>query len=216
VLRGGRRGVTLALDVDGVLLDPNRGGRGSWQTVLEERFGVSPSELRVAFFDRYWPRILVGELAIEPQLTAALAQLGRSLNAEDVLSCWFEADSHINDDVLVAATRWASVGARIILATNQEHRRAAYLAGFFRGKLPLDGIAYSSDLGYVKSDVRFFQQATDRFLLTRDQGVILVDDVQENVEVARRSGWGAVHFTEGGDWTREVDAALLGFGSSDT
>jgi putative hydrolase of the HAD superfamily len=206
--RGVLRAVTLALDVDGVLLDPNRGGRGSWQAVLEERFGVSPNELMLGFFDRYWPRIILGELAIEPQLTAALVKLGCNVDFEDVLSCWFETDSHINDEVLAAANRWSAAGARIILATNQEHRRAAYLAEFFHGKLPLDGIAYSADLGYVKSDPAFFEQAAVRFALPRDQRVVLVDDALGNVEAAQRSGWGAVHFSRDSDWCSQVDAAL--------
>jgi hypothetical protein len=35
----------LALDVDGVLLDPNRAGKGRWQRVLADRCGVDPNLL---------------------------------------------------------------------------------------------------------------------------------------------------------------------------
>jgi len=38
--------VLLALDVDGVLLDPQRGGRGPWQVAFSERFGVAACDQR--------------------------------------------------------------------------------------------------------------------------------------------------------------------------
>jgi len=58
-------GTVLALDVDGVLLDPARGGQGRWTTALEERYGVGPDERGSAFFQRLWPAVLVGSCAIE-------------------------------------------------------------------------------------------------------------------------------------------------------
>src|SRR5580692_11426939 len=42
--------VLLALDVDGVLLDPQRGGRGPWQVAFSERFGVDAGRLDGTLF----------------------------------------------------------------------------------------------------------------------------------------------------------------------
>jgi hypothetical protein len=42
--------VTLVLDIDGVVLDSNRGGLGSWKNELRRRFGVDADALTEVFF----------------------------------------------------------------------------------------------------------------------------------------------------------------------
>jgi hypothetical protein len=68
-------GAVLALDVDGVLLDPSPEGTGSWQSALAERYDVDPTLLDAAFFRARWPRIIVGTMAIEPALAEAIDEL---------------------------------------------------------------------------------------------------------------------------------------------
>jgi phosphoglycolate phosphatase-like HAD superfamily hydrolase len=80
----------LALDVDGVLLDPGPDGTGSWQSVLAERYGVDPTLLDTAFFRVRWPGIIVGTEAIEPALGEVIAELGWDLTVDELLDCWFE------------------------------------------------------------------------------------------------------------------------------
>jgi len=79
--------VILAVDVDGVLLDPSRGGRGSWQEEPRARHGIDPAALNTAFFARYWRDILVGRIPIELALASALEQLRITVDLEDVLTC---------------------------------------------------------------------------------------------------------------------------------
>ena len=84
---------TLALDVDGVLLDSDRGGAGHWSVELERKYGVSRAQLREHFFVPCWDDVVNGRRPI--------------------------CIGH---------------GIRVVLATNQENRRAAYL-GEHLGKL---------------------------------------------------------------------------------
>ncbi len=44
--------LTLALDVDGVLLDLDRGGRGPWTNEIRAEFGIEPALLHEALFRR--------------------------------------------------------------------------------------------------------------------------------------------------------------------
>lgn len=52
-------------------------------------------------------------------------ELGCDVDTEDILRCWFDSDFHVNEDVVDQVNRWALRGVRIVLVTNQEHRRAA-------------------------------------------------------------------------------------------
>jgi putative hydrolase of the HAD superfamily len=98
-----------------------------------------------------------------------------------------------------------------VLATNQEHRRAAYLHRRIGESVPLERVIYSADLGCQKHDPRFFEISSDRLGVNLEQRtcVVFVDDVLNNVEVARSAGWRAVHASADQSWRHEV-AELLG------
>ncbi len=195
----------LALDVDGVLLDPTRGGAGGWQQVAEERLGVRARDLQTAFFDPWWPRVVRGRVPVEAALAAALETLGRPAGVEELLGCWFEADFWPDPVALSAARSWAGAGARLVLATNQEHRRAAYVTERLGRLLPLEGVACSADLGCTKSEPAFFDRAGARLGLG-PAPVVLVDDEPAHVAAARAAGWGAVHFGPG--WSGALERAV--------
>lgn len=200
----------LALDVDGVLLDPERAGDGHWTNELERRHGITRPQLRHAFFVRSWDDIVNGRLDIESGLAAALDEIGSTVPVEDVLSCWFDADFVPVGDAVELACRAADAGCRVVLATNQEHRRAAYLGARLGAVVPLDQVIYSADLGVQKHDARFFELASQRLAVDPSDrsSIVFVDDLEHNVEQARAAGWCAEHAVAGADWISRVDQAL--------
>ncbi len=64
---------------------------------------------------------------------------------ETVLSCWFEADFVPVDSVIALANRAAEQGVSVVLATDQEHRRAQFLSERLRTLLPIEAMIYSAD-----------------------------------------------------------------------
>ena len=84
--------LTLALDVDGVLLDPDRNGDGPWTNELMARFGIERVQLRESFFMNSWDDVVNGRRSVEDGLGEALALIGTTVDVESVLSCWFDAD----------------------------------------------------------------------------------------------------------------------------
>lgn len=201
--------VLLALDVDGVLLDPTRSGRGSWQVAFGERFGVDAGRLDGALFATDWPEVVVGRRTVEDALADALEELDWEMTVDAALACWFEEDFVIAPAVLEMATAWAGRGVPLALVSNQEPRRARYLEQHLAPFLPIDGTAFSGDLGLTKSERLFYERAERQLGITeRGPTVVFLDDTLENVQVARRHGWTGIHFTVGGNWRNEVDEAL--------
>lgn len=200
----------LALDVDGVLLDPERFGSGNWTNELERRHGITRPQLREAFFSRSWDDVVNGRRDIEPALAEALDEIGSTVPVDDVLACWFDADFAPVDDAVDLARRAADAGCRVVLATNQEHRRAAYLGERLGGLIPLEAVIYSADLGVQKHDPRFFELATQHLGVdpVDRSSIVFVDDVEHNVEQARAAGWSAFGATAGVDWISPVAQAL--------
>jgi putative hydrolase of the HAD superfamily len=201
--------VLLALDVDGVLLDPTRGGRGPWQVAFGERFDVDARRLDEALFARGWPAVLVGKRTVEAALADALEELGWGMGVDAALACWFEEDFAIASAVLEAAAAWAGQGVPLALVSNQEPRRARYLEERLAPLLPISGTAFSGDLGLTKIEPPFYERAEQQLGFADDRpAVVFLDDTLDNVEVARRHGWTGVHFCVDGDWRRDVAEAL--------
>jgi len=202
-------GTVLVLDVDGVILDPERAGSGRRHNALGERFGLDPTLLDEAFFRRSWSEVIVGHEPIEPAMAQALWELGWEIDVEAVLSCWFEADFAVDHEVVRAVNEWAASGIRVALATNQEARRASFLEHHLGAVLPIEGIAYSGAIGVLKSDPAFYPAADDRLgVEVPSDRVVFVDGSLDNVEVAQRHGWVGVHFNKKSDWQAQIGAAL--------
>jgi putative hydrolase of the HAD superfamily len=141
-------------------------------------------------------------------LARVIEEQSWSVSVGAFLDSWFEADFYPNPDVISAAASWNGCGARLVLVTNQEHRRAAYVAARLGELLPIDRMVYSAEIGYLKSEPEFFGVATRE--LTGgddDRPIVFMDDTIANVEVARHAGWTAVHF-EVGSWRERMKEAL--------
>lgn len=199
---------TLALDVDGVLLDPEREGSGHWTGDLERRYGITREQLRRTFFTRTWDDVINGRRPIAAALAESLAEIGTDVDVEDVLACWFEADFVVIDASVALARQATAAGCAVVLATNQEHRRAAFL----RERLPLelDDVLYSADLSVQKHHAEFFELASTRLGVPdeRRSDIVFVDDVEHNVLQARAAGWRAIHAAPGADWIPAAGRAL--------
>jgi FMN phosphatase YigB (HAD superfamily) len=200
--------VLLALDVDGVLLDAGRGGRGPWQVSFGERFGVDPRRLNDTLFAAPWPDVITGRRPVEPALAEALATLGWDMGVEAALQCWFEEDFVVDPVVVAAARQWSDLGVPLAVVSNQEARRARYLEQRLAPLLPVFATAFSGDIGAVKGERGFYDLAERHLGLESGAPVVFLDDTLANVEVASAHGWTGIHFTRDEDWQQCVSAAL--------
>jgi len=117
----------LALDVDGVILDPQRGGRGRWQIAFGERFGVDAGRLDDTLFATAWLDVITGKRPVESALHEALQELGWGMGVDAALQCWFEEDFVTAPAVVAWAAAWSQRGIPLALVSNQEPRRARFI-----------------------------------------------------------------------------------------
>ena len=196
----------LAIDVDGVLLDPSRSGTGAWTDDVRARFDLEHGDL-ASFFNGPWQDVVNGRVPVEHALGDWLKMNGHAIDVAEFLDCWLEGDCCINDEVLDACRGWADRGVKLVLATNQEHRRAAFLRHRLGSVLPLSDVAYSALFGVTKPSPEFFT-AADALIRTSAANVVFLDDLLPNVEAAAVHGWRAVHYTAAGKWRTEVEREL--------
>jgi len=202
-------GAVLALDVDGVTLDSSFDKNPHWMTVVSAKFDIDAHLLRTELFERSWPDVVRGRQPIEVALAEVINKMGWTVSVEEILECWFEADYFLDNEMIEAVIDWANQGARIVLATDQEHRRAEFLRSRLADVLPLSGFVYSGAIGYVKEEREFYPVADVEFGTSeRVQSVVFVDDRIENIEVACRHGWRGFQFENQVSWRRDIDHLL--------
>ncbi|AYG61249.1 HAD-IA family hydrolase [Rhizobium jaguaris] len=184
----------LMVDVDGVLVHGRPQDGLPLFTFLERDLGLSPELLQKEFFKPHWSEIIVGREPLMPRLESVLSRIAPDISAEALAAYWFENDSRLDHAFLDALAHYRADGIRIFLATNQEHMRAKYLMEELGLATHVNGIFYSAALGHRKPAEAFYALATDKAEASAGD-IVFIDDVEENIESARRFGWQAIHWT---------------------
>lgn len=185
----------LMVDVDGVLVDGRPEDGLHWQAGIEHDLGFPPDTLHEALFAPHWEDIITGRAGLMERLEEALQKIAPEMNPETLLAYWFTKDSRVSEALLTALDRIRAAGVRVYLATNQEHLRAAFLMEELELAEHVDGIFYSAQLGVRKPDEDFFAKVQQAVALHGAE-ILLVDDSDQNVAVARRAGWQVLHWTK--------------------
>lgn len=186
------------MDVDGVILRARHGSH--WSAALEADLGVSVPDLQRVFFSKHWNDVIVGRAGLEECLAPALETIAPHLSAADFIAYWFERDSALDEALLRELATIRAAGTQIHLATNQEHRRAAYLMTELGLARHVDAIHYSAALGCRKPEPEFFRAAAAG-AKAEPRHLLLIDDTPANIEGARAAGWKGELWSEGSSIT---------------
>jgi len=199
----------LMLDVDGVLVNGRPADGGSWASDIERDLGIAPATLQEAFFRPHWEDVVLGRKGLREALEACLPRIAPSLAPETFLAYWFERDAALDQALLAECDELRGRGARIFLATNQEHLRAAWLMEHLKLGAHVDGMVYSARVGARKPEAAFFAAAQAR-AGAAPEDILLVDDTRANVEAAVAAGWRGRQWTKGASLMRLMDEAWSG------
>ncbi len=201
----------IFLDVDGVLIDGwhvDPALRKPWNLNLKADFGVNPELFEERFFkpqnsqaESLMHGCTTGTLDLKEALSTVLPGLGYSGDINAFVAYWFEKDANINLRVLgIAEQLGTQRDCDLYLATGQEHYRAQYLWEELNFSRYFRKLFYSADLGFAKTDVRFFEAVNSQLKLdptdpsNHSDRPLFFDDSCEVVDVATRAGWEAVVF----------------------
>lgn len=196
----------LMVDVDGVLVHGRPDDGLHYCTYLERDLGLRPDLLQEAFFKTHWQDVVTGRDDLEPRLAGVLEKIAPGLSAATLIDYWFAHDSRLDRTLLSDLAALRAKGIPMYLATNQEHRRAAYLMEKLGLSDYFDGIFYSAMLGYQKPAPEFFRLATERVGIAPGD-IAFIDDYPANIEAARQFGWKAMHWAPGS----KLENALTAF-----
>lgn len=175
----------LMLDVDGVLVHSE-----SDDFVRDVALDATLATARSRVTAEQWLALGTGRADLVDVLTEAMKDRDLALRLVDY---GLVSETHVDPAVLADVDRLRASGTRVFLATNQEHRRAAYLMDTLALRDRIDGMLHSAALGARKPDSAYFAAAT-REARVAPSDVVFIDDVAANIEAARRFGWRAIQW----------------------
>jgi HAD superfamily hydrolase (TIGR01509 family) len=147
---------------------------------------------------------------MRPILEDALSKLNWPMEAAELIDFWFEADYHVDHEVLSAVHKWHRHGVRVVLMTNQESTRAEFLWNRLSKLAPVEGMVFSGELGVTKDRPDFFAQAARTLRMPDEARVVFVDDDDANVRAALAHGWHGILYQRDSKDLCRVAAALAG------
>ena len=187
-------------DFDGVL---NRSGRlqsdGTyrWQRIAAEELGINALSMARAVFGRDKAALFTGKEDILDRLANWARAEGVDLDPEDVLELWFEHDHDPDPELERVLGLLAEAGVVQVILTNNEARRARWIAQDAGWAEKVDAIFASGETGAMKPAAEAFAQVETALDMAPGE-ILLVDDTPRNVEAAEKRGWLGWDYGPGG------------------
>lgn len=189
---------TVLFDVDGVLIHslfhPDPARRRRWDRHLLEDLGVEPEAL-APFFSPRFVDIIEGRVSIVAELDAFLPTIGYRGSSLDFLTYWLTRDVHLDLQLLDIVRRLRGAGARLFVATNQEHIRAFHLWGEVGLRHYFDDMFYAARFGVSKHQPGFYERV-DALIGRQDEPPLFFDDSAKVIAAANAHGWDGVLYTD--------------------
>lgn len=193
-------------DFDGVLNRNLPQETYVWAASVAADRGYDPVSFEeVVFASGKFAEVMRGRLDLLDVVAEWLSGEGSEEEPDVFLAHWFAHEATPDDE----AGRWLDQClTRKVIGTNNEARRAAYIAGEMGFRSRVEWLFASGELGVVKPDPGFYQAIEDWSGVPAER-ILLIDDNATYIAGAHRRGWSAFHFT---DDTRHRLPGILGIG----
>ncbi len=199
----------IVWDFDGVL---NRSGGRSpdgvylWQRIVAEELGINALSMARAVFDRDKPALFTGKDDVMDRLADWIRAEGVEVAPEDILELWFESDHDPDPELERVLGLLAEAGVVQVILTNNEARRARWIAQDAGWAEKVDAIYASGETGVMKPAAEAFAQVETALDMAPHE-ILFIDDSPSNVEAAETRGWLGWDYTPGG--ARALVQALM-------
>jgi putative hydrolase of the HAD superfamily len=193
------RSRTVLFDVDGVLVHgyhqkPEK--QVKWDATLLADMGIDPDVFRKEFiFDIFIKKVIVGQMSLLEALDRILPRLGYRGPSMAFAGYWLSKDSNVNAPLLEIVHKLKTSGARLYIATNQEHMRAQWLWQQLKFGEVFEDIFHSARVGHRKPQKPYFDWVSHR-IGPQDEPPLFFDDSEEVIKGARAYGWEAVQYDD--------------------
>jgi len=175
----------ILFDADGVLTVPE-----DYFTVMytrERGFDARPFS---EFFRTEWADFVTGKRDLKIHIRDNPSLWRWDGTPDELIAYWCRSEDIRNEEMIELVKEIGAAGTPCYLATEQEKYRGEYMKNVMFKSL-FDDYFVTADIGFKKSDSRFFEVIIERlsnsYETIRPEDILFFDDSQSKVEAARRA-----------------------------
>ena len=197
----------ILFDLDGVLIQTFFEGQKIFahSLLLEKKYNIKTGQTQ-EFWQKVFPNCVIGKADLKEILPQYLSKWKYPNSVDEYVKEWILNDNYVYEKNLELAKKLKKDGYQIYIATNQEKYKTEWLKKEFDGIF--DGIFSSFDLKITKESPNFWQKVGESLCLEFGE-MLLIDDIEENVEIARNLGMQTILFDESCDNLEEKIEQIL-------
>jgi HAD superfamily hydrolase (TIGR01509 family) len=155
---------------------------------LSRDFNISLDKI-TPFFQKEFQLCLVGKADLKEEIKKYLKDWNWQKSIDDLLIYWFQSEKDIDERMIKVVNLLKGQGIKCYLHTNNEKYRADYITNNLGLNKFFDKIFSSSNIGYLKSQIEFWQVVFNDFIAIEKDEVLVFDDAEKNITVAKQFGF---------------------------
>lgn len=183
-------------DFDGVINDNIVDGRFVWADNIEKDLGIPLDEFTQNIFNETFIDVICGRKDLLEHIESWKKFASFKCSAKDILDYWFKMDARPDQIILSIMNEIERHGAKNVIATNNENRRATYIENEMGFNSKIEKLFSSGRMGCMKPHRSFFNNVVST-LQTSPERLLLIDDSQKNVTSAASLKWQSHYFCTG-------------------
>lgn len=183
----------ILFDCDGLIIKHEKYFN---QRMLEQKGIQTDAERQKLFFNNEFLLCETGKADLKQELSSRLNIWNWQGSTEELMDFWFSGESTVDARMKDYIVRLREKGIKCFLSTNNEKYRTEYLWDVICLKSFLDGLFSSGYLGYLKPEVRFWQEVCKDFPDISKEEILVWDDQESTIHSAKEYGLNA-EFYEG-------------------
>lgn len=165
---------------------------------------IDENESQKAFFDTIFVDCKIGKADLKQELGNVLDLWSWTGKVEELMEFWFSGEKTLDLEMKEYILELRAKGIMCYLSTNNEKYRVDYLWNIVGLKNLLDNKLPSCELGYLKPDSNFWQQAFSRIPKVEKSEVLILDDKQPAIDSAKEFGFNAEFYTSFADFKKQM------------
>ncbi|MFA5926200.1 MAG: HAD family hydrolase [Parcubacteria group bacterium] len=189
----------IIFDADGVVVKREI----YFNSRLERDYGI-PAEETAPFFKNEYKLCAVGKADLEEELEKHIDAWGWKGTMDELIKYWFESERELDEEIVQEIKSLQELGYMCCLATNNEAYRTKYLVQEVGLGKVFDKTFSSSQLGYLKSQKRFWEELSERLEGVKRNEVLVWDNDEENIKAAKEFGFTARRYRGYDDFRTEM------------
>lgn len=193
----------ILFDADGVIIQTTE----LFSQRLNREYGISVERTR-PFFSGAFQNCLIGKADLKKELVLYLAGWGWKKSVDEFMDYWFQSEHKIYEPLVEEIYTLRQRGIRCYLATNNEKYQTEYMLKIMGLLNVFDGVLSSSGLGHLKHHAKYYEQVFMQLHDVKQDEILLWDDNEKNIEMARQMGLHAELYTSFEDYREKMEAYL--------